>query len=163
MLSASARLELLDALHRGPDQLLDAHELFGTPRLRHLENAMLGVVEDFARGAVSLVDVLDDAGRRLDQTPHHRLVPDDLRVIVDVRRRGDDVDQRRDVFHAAGPVEIAAAAQLVAQRDGIDDVAAFGQRQHRPEQQAMALLVEHRVVQDLRGLERRVLVEQHRA
>src|SRR5438552_1517853 len=58
---------------------------------------------------------------------------------------------------------VTAPAELVAQRDGVDDVAAFSQRQHRPEQQAMALLVEHRVVQDLRGLERRILVEQHRA
>src|SRR5439155_13307132 len=48
-------------------------------------------------------------------------------------------------------------------RDRIDDVAALGQREHRPEQQPMSLAVEHRVVQDLRGLEGRVLVEQHRA
>ncbi len=110
-----------------------------------------------------LVHVLNDAGRRVDQAPQYRLVADDLGVVVDVGRRGHDVDQRRDVFHPTRAVEVAAAAQLVAQGDGIDDVAALGQGQHRPEQQAVALAVEHRVVQDFGGLERRILVEQHRA
>ena len=84
-------------------------------------------------------------------------------MVVDVRGGGYDIDQRRDILHAAGAIEIAAAAQLVAQRDRIDDVAALGERQHRPEQQTMALLVEHCVIQDLSRLEGRVLVEQHRA
>ena len=59
--------------------------------------------------------------------------------------------------------QVAAAGQLVAQRDRIDDVGALREGDHRPEQQAMALAVEHRVVQELGGLEGRVLVEQHRA
>ena len=127
---ARARLQLLDPLHRRPDELLDANELFGTAKLRHLEHPVLGVVEHLARRAVAFVDVLDDAGRGLHETAQHRLVADDFGVVVDVRGCRDDVDQRRDVFHAAGSVEIAAPAQLVAQRDGIDDVAALGQGQH---------------------------------
>ena len=157
------RLELLDALHRRPDELLDADELFGAAELRHLEDAVLGVVEHFPGGAVAFVDVLDDAGRRFDETAHHRLVAHDLGVIVDVCGRRHDVDQGGDVLHAAGPVEIAAALQLALQRDGIDHVAALGEREHRPIQQAMALLVEHRVVQDFGRLERRILVQHHRA
>ena len=160
---ARPRLELLDPLHGRPDELFDTNELLGTAELRHLEHPVLGVVEHLSRGPVSFVDVLDDSGRGVHQPAQHRLVADDLGVVVDVRGGRDDVDQCRDVLHPAGTIEVAAPAQLVAQRDGIDDVAALGQREHRPEQQAMALLVEHCVVQDLGGLERRILVEQHRA
>src|SRR5438552_18991011 len=57
----------------------------------------------------------------------------------------------------------AAAAQLVAQRDRVDHVAAFGEAGHRAEQRAVPFLIEHGVVQELGGLEGRVLVEEHRA
>src|SRR6266566_4457051 len=158
-----AGLELLDPLHRRPDELLDPNELLGAPELRHLKDTVLRIVEHFAGGPVSLVDVLDDAGGRLDEPAQHRLVAHDPGVIVDVGGGGDDVDERRDVFHPPGAVQVAAARQLVAQRHGIDDIAALGQRQHRAEQEAMRFPVEHRVVQDFSGFERRVLVEQHGA
>src|SRR6266566_2600123 len=67
----------------------------------------------------------------------------------------------RTILALIDVVPTAAARQLVAQGHGIDDVAALGQRQHRAEQQAMRFPVEHRVVQDFSGFERRVLVEHH--
>ncbi len=70
---------------------------------------------------------------------------------------------RRISSSPAGPVQVAAAHQLVAQRDGIDHVAPLGQGEHGAEQQPVTLAVEHRIVQDFGGLERRVLVEQHGA
>ncbi len=124
---------------------------------------MLRVVEHFAGGAVPLIDVLNDSCCRLDQAAQHRLVADDLGVILDVGGGGHDVDQRGDVLHPACAIEIAAAAQLVAEGDGIDDVRALGERDHRAEELPMALLVKHRVVQDFGGFERRILIEQHRA
>ena len=158
-----AALELLDALHRRPDQLLDADELFRPPHLRDLEHAMLGVVECFRRRLVAVVDVLDDGRRGFDEAALHRLVAHDAAVVLDVRGGGDDVDERTDVFHAAGTVEVAAASQLVAQRDRIDHVAALGEAGHRAEQRAVPFLVEHGVVQELGGFEGRILVEEHRA
>src|SRR2546425_96387 len=59
--------------------------------------------------------------------------------------------------------QITAAHQLVAQGDGVDHIAALRERDHRTEQQAVALAIEHRVVEDLGGLEGRVLIEQHGA
>src|SRR5262245_10810124 len=59
---AVASLELLDPLHRRPDQLLEAGEILRPPELRHLEDAVLGVVEHFPRLAFPLVYVLDDLG-----------------------------------------------------------------------------------------------------
>src|SRR5438105_8631963 len=160
---AGSRLELFDALHRRPDELLYPNELFAAPELRDLEDAMLRVVEHFAGGAVPFVDILNDPGRRLDEATQDRLVADDPRVIVDVGSGRDDVGQPRDVFHAAGAVQIAPARQLVAQRHGIDDVAPLGQGHHRAKQQTMSFPVEHRVVQDFSGSERGVLVEHHGA
>src|SRR6267143_852144 len=160
---ACARLELLDPLHRRPDQLLDPDELLGAPELGHLKDAVLRIVEHFSGGTVALVDVLDDAGGRLDEPAQHRLVAHDPGVVVDVVGGGDDIDERRDVFHPTRAVQAAPARQLIAQRHWIDDVAALGQRQHRAEQQPMPFPVEHRVVQDFSGFERCVLVEHHGA
>ncbi len=112
---------------------------------------------------MSLINVLNDPRCRFDQAAEHRLVPDDLGVVLDVGGGGHDVDQRGDVLHPARAVEVAAAAQLVAQGDGIDDVTALGERDHRAEQQPVAFLVEHRVVQDFGRFEGRILVEHHRA
>jgi hypothetical protein len=160
---AVAGMELLDPLHRRPDQLLQAYELFRTPQLSHLEHAVLGVVEHLGGGAATLVGILDDRRGGLDQPPQHRLVTHDPRVVLDVRRGRHHVDQPAQVLHPAGPVEIAAAQQLIAQRHGVDHIAALGERHHGAEQEAVSLAVEHRVVDQLGGLQGRVLVEQHRA
>ena len=42
--------------------------------------------------------------------------------------------------------ELAATLQLVGQRERIDDRAALGDRDHRAEDPAVALAIEHRVV-----------------
>ena len=155
-------MEFFNPLHRWPDQFFDPDEFLGAAELDHLKNTLLGAIEQFDRGAVTFIDLLDDARSRFDQAPQDRLVADDLGVVVHVRGGGHHVDQGRDVLHPARAVEIAAAGQLVPQRHGVDDVGALREGDHRPEQQAMALPVEHRVVQDFGGLEGRVLVEQHR-
>src|SRR6266853_116665 len=160
---AGAGLELLDALHRGPDQLLDAGELLGAPELRHLKDPVLGIIEHFTRGGVTFIDVLDDAGRGFYQAPQHGLIAHDACVILDVGGSGDDVDERGDVLDAAGAVEVAAARQLVAQGDGVDHVAALGQGDHRAEQETVSLAIEHRIVEELRGFQGGVLIEQHGA
>jgi hypothetical protein len=58
---------------------------------------------------------------------------------------------------------VAPLRELVAQRHGIDHVAPLGQRDHGAEQDPVRLPVEHGVVQDFRGLQGRILIEQHRA
>ena len=120
-------------------------------------------VQHFARQAASLVRFLGDVGGGLDQAPQQGLVPHDPGVILDVRGGRHHVDQGAEVLHPPGAIEVAALPQLLAQRDRIDHVAALGEGRHRPVQQAVGLPVEHRVVEQLGGLEGRILVEQHGA
>ena len=84
-------------------------------------------------------------------------------MILDIGGRGDDVDETPEVLHSPRAIQVSASQELVAQRDGVDHVAAFGERDHRAEQETVPLAVEHGVVEQLGGLERRVLVEQHGA
>ena len=83
-------------------------------------------------------------------------------MVLDVRRRRHGVYQEADVVLAAGALELALSGQLIGQRERIDDTAALGDGHHRPEDPAMTLGVEHRVVNDLDGTHDRVLVDQHR-
>src|SRR5207253_2115389 len=59
---ALARVEMLDPLHGRPDQLLQADEFLGALELRHLEDAVLGVIERFGGGRAPVVRILDDRG-----------------------------------------------------------------------------------------------------
>ena len=114
------------------------------------------------RRALALERLGDDRRRDLDQPAKNRLLANDLRVILDVRRRRHGVDEEADVVLAARRIELAATAELFGERQRIDDAAALGDRHHRAEDPAMALGVEHRVVDVLDRAEHRVLVDQHR-
>ena len=103
-----------------------------------------------------------DRRRDLDQPAQDRLLAHDLRVVLDVRRRRHGVDEEADVVLAAGAFEIAAALKLVRERERIDDASALGDPDHRAEDPAVALGVEHRVVDEFDRAENRVLVDQHR-
>ena len=52
-------------------------------------------------------------------------------------------------FSITSSIEIATSGELFPQRDRVDDVTPFRETDHRAEQDAMRLLVEHRVVQEL--------------
>ncbi len=157
----AAALQRLDALHRRPHQLLHAREALQPALLAHLEDPLLRVVEQLFGGGATLESLGDDRRRRLDESPKERLLLHDLGVILDVGRRGHGVDQLTDVFLAAGRIELAAAIELVRERDGIDDFAALRDRDHRAEDPAMPLVVEHRVVDVLTGTENGIRVHEH--
>ena len=158
----AAALQRFDALHRRPEQLLDAREAVARLLLADLEDLRLGFVEQLGRGARALERLGDDRRRDLDQPAEDRLLANDLRVVLDVRRRRHGVDEEADVVLAARRLELAAPLQLVGERQRIDDAAALGDRHHRAEDPAMPLGVEHRVVDVFDRAEHRVLVDQHR-
>ena len=92
----------LDALHRRPEQLLDAHEPVGAALLAHLEDAMLGQVDEVGRvGADSCASTTSPCAtsiRRRRSAFSFTI----LAVVLDVRRGRHDVEQRADVVLAAG-------------------------------------------------------------
>ena len=156
------RWQRFDALHRRPEQLLDAREAV----LRLL--LATWKIFDSASSSSSLAVILplerlgDDRRRDFDEAAENRLLAHDLRVILDVRRGRHRVDEEADVVLAARRLELAAAAELLRERERIDDAAALGDRHHRAEDPAMPLGVEHRVVDVLDRAQHRVLVDQHR-
>ena len=158
----AAALQRFDALHRRPEQLLDAREAVLRLLLRDLEDSRLGFVEQLLRGRASVEGFGDDRRRHFDEAAKNRLLANDARVILDVRRGRHRVDEKADVVLAARALELAAAAQLVGERERIDDAALLGDADHRAEEPAMPLGVEHRVVEMLDRAEHRVLVDQHR-
>ena len=72
-----------------------------------------------------------------------RLVADDLGVELEVGRGGHGVHQLGQVLQPARGLELAPAEQLVPQRDVVDDGSMLGEREHRAEEPAVALPVEH--------------------
>ena len=154
-------MDRLDALHRRPEELLDAREALARALLRDLEDLRLGDVQQLVGCLAATERLGDDLGRDLDQPSEKRLLLDDASVVLDVRRRRHRVDEEADVILAARPFQIAAPLQLVGQGERIDDAAALRDREHTAEQPPMTLGVEHRVVDDLHGAHDRVLVDEH--
>ena len=115
------------------------------------------------RSCAALERLGDDRRRDFDQPAQDRLLADDLRVVLDVRRRRHRVDEKADVVLAArAPRARRARLSSSDERERIDDAAALGDRDHRAEDPAMPLRVEHRVVDVLDRAHHRVLVDQHR-
>jgi hypothetical protein len=69
--------EELDLLHRGPEQFLDPDESLPILRLGDLEDLLLRLVQDRLDLALLVEGRLDDPGRRLDEAPQDRLLPND--------------------------------------------------------------------------------------
>ncbi len=133
-------------------------------RLRDLEDALLGFVEDFLDGALArLVRVADDAGGRIDQTAQQRALTHDARVVLDVGRGGHDIEQLADVGHAAHAVELIGFRELLDERDRVDHLAALEEAGHAAEDAAVRLAVEHGVVDDFHGLGHGIAIDQHAA
>ena len=158
----AAALERLDALHRGPQQLLDTHETVGLPLLRDVENLRLGLVEQIGGGALPRECVMDDLCRDLDERPQDRFLADDLGVILHVRRRRHRVDEVADVVLSPRGFELSLTRELVGQREWIYDATALCDGDHRPKNPAMTFRVEHRVVDGFDRADDGVLVHEHR-
>ena len=127
----------------------------------------LGALDQLARVApVHEHLVLDLAGGR-EQPAQQRVLLDDARVVEDVAHGRNDRGQRVHVALAAGLLELAVAAQVVADRQRVDGLwlGLLLQAHHRPEDQLVARAVE--VVGPQADLEQdaveRLLGEQDRA
>ena len=138
----TAALQRFDALHRRPEQFLDANESVVDPLLADLEDFRFRFVEQLDGVGAALEGLLNDGGRDFDQASEKRLLSDDLRVVLDVRGRRDGVDEEADVLLAARRLEIPAPRELVRQRDRIHHPAALGDADHRAKETPMLFGVE---------------------
>ncbi len=141
-------------------ELAQRHEAVADLVVGDREDRVLGLIEDdvgffraFVRGRENLV-------RREDQVAEGRLLFDDARVVLDVHRARDAVDERGDVGRAADFVELARSAELVLEGDEIDGVVALGELHHLVEDAAVSVAEEVSRVDDLGRQIERVVVEQ---
>jgi hypothetical protein len=84
-------------------------------------------------------------------------------VELDVRSGRNRIDQLSEIIEAAYGIELAPSEQLVTQSDVVDDHALLGEREHGAEEPPVRLPVEHRVIHQLGGAQRCILIQQHGA
>src|SRR5690606_21914080 len=112
--------------------------------------ALLRLVENLFDGTLAdLVRLSDDLRRRLDQTTQQCALTDDTRVVLDVRSGRNRIQQLGDVRHSADALELLRLAQILRERDRVDDLTALEQTSHRAEDATVRLAIEHRVIDDL--------------
>ena len=130
--------------------------------LGDLEDPGLGQVQDLFHLPLTLVvDVPDDLGGRVDQPPQEGLLAHDARVVLDVGRGRDRVEELRQELEATDAVELARLLQVLAHRDHVDHFAALEQSGHGPKEATMRLAEEHGVVDVLDRARHGVAVDQH--
>ncbi len=155
-----ARVQLFDGVETRLREVAQRDEAVADLVVGDREDCVLRFVEDDVGVLLGLVRVGQDLVRREDQVPEGRLLLDDPRVVVDVGRPRDAVDQRGDVRGAADFVDLAGASELLLQRDEIDGVAALDERDHLLENPAMRVAEEIGRVDDLGGEVERVVMQQ---
>ena len=126
-----------------------------------LEDPGLRLVDQVVYGALSgFVDILDRAGRGVDEPPQQCLVPDDARMVLDIGRRRDGVDEFREVLDPSSALEFAPCAQVVSDRDGVDRRPLLLELAHGPVEDPVRLAEEHRGIDDLLDADHRLRIEE---
>ncbi len=129
-------------------------EVARRPLLPELEHDLLGTVDEVRDLApnpcnIALLPEPHDLLPRANEPTQRRHLLDDPRVVLDVRRSGNE---RRQLGYARlppGRVELGALLELVGERDGVDRLALRPERERRPVDLRVALTVEVGRVEDL--------------
>ncbi len=154
-------LQLLDGAEAALDEVAQRHESGADPVLCDREDRALRLVEQQVWLLLGLVRLDEDLVGRVDQVAQRRLLLDDARVVLDVRRPRHAVGERGDVRRAADIVEVARARQLFLERDEIDRVAALAERDHLVEDAPVRIAEEVARVDQLRRVIERFVVDQN--
>ena len=138
-------------------------EVARRPLLSELEDDLLGTIDEVGDLALALLAQSHDLLARADEPAQRRHLLDDARVVLDVRRGGDERRELGDARLPAGGVELGALLELVDERDRVDRLALRPQRERRAIDLRVALAVEVGCVEDLADRAHRDGREQHRA
>ena len=110
----------IDRSKRFPDDLLHAHEPAPNALFRELHDRRLGVV-DHIFGAVRLIGCpRHRRARGGNQPAQHRLVANDLYVMLNARPVGYALHQARHIRHVADRLQILMPVEFLDQRDHVD-------------------------------------------
>ena len=129
-----ARLvELRDALEALLEQLLDVAEVPRHPRLREVEDDLLGAVDELGDVLpVALHAEARDLAAGPDQAAQRRHLAHDPRVVGRIRRRGNQCGELVYPHLAADVLELAAPLQLVDEGDRVHRLASPVEGKSRP-------------------------------
>ena len=100
------------------------------PLLGEVEDDLLGTVDELGRLADPLAAEACDLLAGLDERAEGRRLLDDLRVVVDVRRGGNERRELGDPRAAADLLELTPLLELVGERDRVDRLALRPEREH---------------------------------
>ena len=114
------------------DRLGQRRVVLGGGLARDAEHLRLRLVQQVHRVALGLVAHLRDVRARLDEPAQDGLLGDDLGVVAGVGGGRHDVGERVEVGLAAGPLHVAGARELVADRDRVGRLAPGVEAQDRP-------------------------------
>src|SRR5690606_7455966 len=128
---APLRLQGLDLFqHRGEERPHLEHVLGGSA-LSHAEDGLLGTVHHVVDLVVEIEGDGGDLGSRPDQVTPTGVLFHDGGVVVDVGGDGHHIDQAGEVGDPSHLVQLAGAAQLFRERDGVDRLVAVVETPHR--------------------------------
>ena len=97
---------------------------------RQSENRRFRVIQDGVCAVFTLESILLDVVSGVNQVAQHRFLFDDARVVLNVRDLGHAIGQRRQIRRPSRGFQVAPAVQFFGQRDQIDGLLAFPQRDH---------------------------------
>ncbi len=123
------------------------------------EDRGLGVVENGVGAVFAFKGALLNVVRGVNQIAQHRFFFDDARVMLHVGDARHAVGERSEIGRAAGSVQIAAAVQFFRERDEVNGLLAFAERDHLGENAAMLIEEEIFGLQMLDGGIERVVIE----
>ena len=155
--------ELRDPLEAVLEQCLDVREVTRLAPLPELEDHLLRAVDEVGDVPRPLLPEPRDLLSRPDEPAERCHLLDDARVVLDVRRGGDERCELGHPRRAADGLELAAGVELVRERDRVDGLALRPQRERGPVDRRVALAVEIGRVEDLGDIADRGRRQQHRA
>ena len=125
-----SREDFFEALEIVADDFLDADEAGFDAIFGETEDDGLGAVENHVGVVAGGESLLLNFGGGVNQAAQDGFFFDDARVVLDVGDARQAVGELRNVGHAAGGFEFAAAVQVFHQRDDVDGLLLFAQLHH---------------------------------
>ena len=155
-------VELVDALERLDERVLEEDELAVGAALGELEDEILGARDELGRLALAIPAELRDLAARADQAAESRRLADDLGVVAGVRARRHEEGELVQANATADLVELAALLELVRERDRVDRLVLRVEGERRAVDLPVRIAVEIGRVDDLADRRDRERRDHHR-
>jgi len=120
-------LHVIEAIHKLIHRDSHRHHVPAHPPFGHTKDNAFGVINDVVNVVGAIVRQSGNLTRRIDQASLRRQAFDEVCVRFNVNRRGDGIDERRNVRRSAHLIEFAHALQLGNDGEEINRFAAFVQ------------------------------------